>query len=79
MIQARTAKRFIVASTIEDMHKMACLSKKKKYAIYQGEDMHKVNGKIMCHLINTGKPFSKIWVASGIAKNFKYKRTIDLG
>jgi len=79
MIQARTAKRLILAPTIEDMHKIACSSKKKKYAIYQSEDMHKVNGKIICHLINTGKPFSKIWVTSGIMKNFKYKRTIDLG
>ncbi|XP_071625820.1 uncharacterized protein [Temnothorax longispinosus] len=79
IVQARTAKRLIIIPTIEDMHKMACSSKKKKYAIFQGEDMHKVNGAIICHLTNTGKPLSKIWVASGIVKNFKYKRTIDLG
>jgi len=72
-------KRLIIASTLEDMHKMACFSKEKKYAIFQGEDMHKVNGDIICHLIKVGEPVAQIGITSGIVKNFKYKKTIDLG
>lgn len=58
---------------------MLCSSKRNKYAIYQGEDVHKVNGDIICHLTHIGIPYIKTWVTSGIVKNFKYKRTIDLG
>ncbi|XP_011633414.1 uncharacterized protein LOC105424724 [Pogonomyrmex barbatus] len=79
LIEARRTKRLIITSKIEDMHKMACFEKKKKYAIYQGEDADKVTGHIMCHLDKIGEPYAKAWVTSGIVKNFKYKRAIDLG
>lgn len=61
------------------MVKLACFSQKKKYAIYQGEDDYKMQEHAMCHLIPIGRPLVKIWAASGIVKNFKYKRTMDLG
>ncbi|XP_039307520.1 uncharacterized protein LOC120358214 [Solenopsis invicta] len=77
--EARKMKRLSIASTIEDIHKMACFSKKKKYAIFQSDKMYKVNGDILCRLINIGDSFSKAGVVSGIVRNFKYKRTIDLG
>ncbi|KAM0730571.1 Glutamate receptor ionotropic, kainate 4 [Formica fusca] len=79
IVQARKAKRLIIISTTENMEKFACFSQKKKYAIYQGEDEYKMREHAMCHLIPTGRPLVKIWVASGIVKNFKYKRTVDLG
>jgi len=72
-------KRLIIASALEDMHKMACFSKEKKYAIFQSEDIHKVNGDMICHLTKIGESIARIGVASGIVKNFKYKKTIDLG
>ncbi|KAG5324290.1 GRIK4 protein, partial [Pseudoatta argentina] len=78
-LQAKQMERLILASTFEDMHKKACFSKKEKYVIFQTEAMHKAVGNRMCHLTNVGKPYVKIWITSGIVKNFKYKRSIDLG
>jgi len=68
----------LLASTFEDMHKKACFSK-EKYVIFQTEAMHKAVGNIMCHLTNVGEPYAKTCITSGIVKNFKYKRSIDLG
>lgn len=77
-VQASKMDRLTIVSTFEDMYKMAC-SSEKKYAVFQGEEMYKVNREIICHLINVGKPYTKAGVTSGIVRNFKYKRTIDLG
>lgn len=78
-MQARKIKRLIIISTTEKMEKWACFSQKDKYAIYESEDDHRMREHTMCHLIPTGRPLVKIWIASGIVKNFKYKRTVDLG
>ncbi|XP_077273113.1 uncharacterized protein LOC143903421 [Temnothorax americanus] len=76
----RRAKRAVVASTVEEMFKLACIKGKRKYTIFQGEDEYKARGKIGCKVIPVGESYFKLmWVASGIARNFKYKRTIDLG
>ncbi|KYM99096.1 hypothetical protein ALC62_10210 [Cyphomyrmex costatus] len=75
--QIKTANRLIIAPTVETMFKLAC--EDRKYTIFQGEDDHKVRHEIGCHMIPVGKSYLKMWVASGIVKNFKYKRTIDLG
>lgn len=65
------------------MLQMACTSTKEKYAIFQGEDEYKTKKKtrkqIKCHLMPTGESYFSMWIASAIAKNFKHKRTIDLG
>ncbi|KYN33174.1 putative glutamate receptor [Trachymyrmex septentrionalis] len=81
-IRIKTAKRphrLIIAPTVERMFELACMKGKGKYTIFQGEDDYKVRNHIGCHMIPVGKSYFKIWVASGIVKNFKYKRTIDLG
>jgi len=61
------------------MFELACMNGKGKYTILQGEDDYKARSQIGCHMIPIGKSYFKIWVASGIVKNFKYKKTIDLG
>ncbi|KYN22206.1 PREDICTED: uncharacterized protein LOC108759295 [Trachymyrmex cornetzi] len=76
---ARCPHRLDVAPTVEKMYELACMKGKGKYTIFQGEDDYKVRNQIGCHMIPVGKSYFKIWVASGIVKNFKYKRTIDLG
>ncbi|XP_011069074.1 PREDICTED: glutamate receptor ionotropic, kainate 5-like [Acromyrmex echinatior] len=76
--RAKKSNRLIVVSTLQEMHKKIC-SLPDKYAMFQNEEMHKVNGEIKCHLINIGEEFIRTWVTSGIVKNFKYKRTIDVG
>ncbi|XP_018399298.1 PREDICTED: uncharacterized protein LOC108777015 [Cyphomyrmex costatus] len=76
-VRLKTANRLIIAPTVETMFKLAC--EDRKYTIFQGEDDHKVRHEIGCHMIPVGKSYLKMWVASGIVKNFKYKRTIDLG
>lgn len=60
------------------MFDMVCFSIKPKYAAFQGEDEYKAR-KIMCDLTPMGQSYLDMWIASGIVKNFKYKRTIDLG
>ncbi|GAB1860042.1 Probable glutamate receptor [Camponotus japonicus] len=79
IVQARKIKRLIIISTTKKMEKLACFSQKNKCAIYESEDDHRMREHTMCHLIPTGRPLVKIWIASGIVKNFKYKRTVDLG
>lgn len=55
-----------------------CSSRKRKYAVFQGEDEYKAR-EIICKLTPVGQSYLDMWVASGIVKNFKYKRTIDVG
>ncbi|KYQ48341.1 hypothetical protein ALC60_12669 [Trachymyrmex zeteki] len=81
-IRVRTAecpRRLIIVPTVEKMFELACMKDNGKYTIFQGEDDYKVRSQIGCHMIPVGKSYYRIWVASGIVKNFKYKRTIDLG
>ncbi|XP_071625817.1 uncharacterized protein [Temnothorax longispinosus] len=78
-ILVRTAERVVVASTDEEMFKLACIQGKRKYTVFLGENEYKAKGKFGCEVIPVGQSYLKMWVASGIAKNFKYKRTIDLG
>nr|XP_012224263.1 PREDICTED: uncharacterized protein LOC105673306 [Linepithema humile] len=78
-VRVREAKRNIAVSTVEEMFKMACSTKGKRYVLLQGEDESKVRGNIICRLTLVGRPYLQMWIAAGIAKNFKYKRTIDLG
>lgn len=75
----RTAKRVVVVSTVEEMFKLACINDKEKYTVIQGEDEYKARNQTECQLMPAGESLLKIWIASGIKKNFKYKRTIDLG
>ncbi|XP_024889039.1 uncharacterized protein LOC112465632 [Temnothorax curvispinosus] len=78
-ILVRTAERVVVAPTDEEMFKLACIQGKRKYTVFLGENEYKAKGKFGCEVIPVGQSYLKMWVASGIAKNFKYKRTIDLG
>ncbi|CAL1673900.1 unnamed protein product [Lasius platythorax] len=77
-VRVRTAKRVVIASTIEEMFETVCSSTKRKYAVFQGEDEYKAR-KTICRLTPIGQSYLDMWIASGIVKNFKYKRTIDLG
>jgi len=61
------------------MYELACSSREKKYAIYEGEEEYKVRRNIACHVTSSGKPCIKLYIGSGIAKNFRYKRAVDLG
>ncbi|XP_011705679.1 PREDICTED: uncharacterized protein LOC105460889 [Wasmannia auropunctata] len=79
-IRVRTARRFVIASTVEEMFQLACRKgKKKKYTILQGEDEYKTRGQIKCYMTPIGESYLRMWIASGIVKNCKYKRSIDLG
>ncbi|XP_011165372.2 uncharacterized protein LOC105199807 [Solenopsis invicta] len=78
-VQLRKTKRIVIASTNKEMFKLICMKDKKKYILVQGENEFKVRGQIGCHVTPVGEYLIKTWVTSGIAKNFKYKRTIDLG
>lgn len=79
LVRVRNTKRVVVASTVEEMLKLACMRSKKKYTVFQGEDEYKTIDQTECYLTPTGKSYLNTWMASGIVKNFKYKRTIDLG
>ncbi|XP_012535461.2 uncharacterized protein LOC105836163 [Monomorium pharaonis] len=74
----KNEKRVIISSTIEEMFKLVCKKGKKKYTVFQSTDEYKTR-KVECRLTSIGDPYHKTWAASGIVRNFKYKRTIDLG
>ncbi|XP_072759610.1 glutamate receptor ionotropic, NMDA 2A-like [Anoplolepis gracilipes] len=76
--KVRTTKRFVIVSTVDEMFKMVCSSEKKKYVAFQSEDEYKIRN-IICDVTPIGKSYLDIWIASGIVKNYKYKRTIDIG
>ncbi|XP_011706551.1 PREDICTED: uncharacterized protein LOC105461739, partial [Wasmannia auropunctata] len=80
IVHARQMNRTTITFTLENMHKIACLSQKKRYAILQNEIMHKVNGDMICHLIKMAaitEAGTSGGIASGIVRNYKYKRTIN--
>jgi len=77
--QIKSLKRVTRTSTVNKMYELACLSQNKKYVIYEGEDEYKVRGNIICHVLSVGEPCSKIYMGSAVARNFRYKRTVDLG
>lgn len=73
------APRVIVVSTIEEMFKVVCTTDDEKRTVLQGEDDYKARSQLGCHTIPIGESIGQMWIASGINKNFKYKKTIDLG
>ncbi|XP_070516674.1 glutamate receptor 1-like isoform X2 [Cardiocondyla obscurior] len=75
----RASKRTVIVPTIEEMFKLACAQGRVKYTPFYGEDEYKVIYPVECRLNPVGQSYFKIWIASGIVRNFKYKRTIDLG
>ncbi|XP_019882293.2 uncharacterized protein LOC105248793 [Camponotus floridanus] len=77
-VKIREAKRVIIASTLEEMFDMVCSSINSKYVAFQAEDEYKARN-IVCDLTPIGQSYLDMWIVSGIVKNFKYKRTIDLG
>ncbi|XP_011699544.1 PREDICTED: uncharacterized protein LOC105456881 [Wasmannia auropunctata] len=78
-VRIKTTKRFVIASTVEEMFKLACMKDKKKYVLLQSQDIYKTIGQTKCYVTSVGKSLMNMWIASGIVKNYKYKRTIDLG
>lgn len=78
-IKVRKAKRFVAASKFEEIITMMCSLKKKKYVLFQGDDEHKTTKHLLCHLTPVGQRYLTMWISAGIVKDFKYKRTIDMG
>lgn len=70
--------RCIAFDSVEDLYKAAC-SNDKLYAIYQGEDIKKARGFYICRLNPVGTSVQRAWIVSGISKNFKHKRSLDIG
>ena len=70
--------RFIYVDTPQTMYEMACWGT-EKYAIFESEDRQRAFGRYFCKLVPSGLVYFPTWVTAGISKNFKYKRTLDIG
>ncbi|CAK9801050.1 hypothetical protein ANTQUA_LOCUS2681 [Anthophora quadrimaculata] len=71
-------KRYIGMETEEEVYKTIC-SPGTQYAVCQSEDIKKARGVHFCRLNPAGTPVFDMWIVSGIARNFRYKRSIDVG
>ncbi|XP_015181180.1 PREDICTED: uncharacterized protein LOC107068873 [Polistes dominula] len=70
------SNRLLVVETDEEMYEQACFN---DYVMFFPEDVHDTKGDYICQLEAVGQVYFETWVASGISKKFKYKRTIDMG
>ncbi|KAL2743713.1 glutamate receptor U1-like [Vespula maculifrons] len=69
-------KRFIITQTEREMYEKACSN---EYTMFYAEDVYNAKGEYICKLKPIGQSYYETWIASAISKNFKYKRTIDIG
>jgi len=75
---ARKTGRYISAATVDEMNTLVCSAGRKEYVLYQPEEQY-IASENVCDLISIGDPFLQVYMTSGLAKNFKYKRSINLG
>ncbi|XP_012287599.1 uncharacterized protein LOC105703649 [Orussus abietinus] len=69
--------RVLFLDNVTEIYHKVCFSKKKKYAVFESELIKLARGRT-CPLNPTGIHYFETWVASGIIKGFKYKRSIDV-
>ncbi|XP_014602644.1 PREDICTED: uncharacterized protein LOC106786114 [Polistes canadensis] len=70
------SNRLLIVETDEEMYEKACFN---NYVMFFAEDVHNTKEDYICQLKPVGQIYYETWVASGISKKFKYKRTIDMG
>ncbi|XP_047366457.1 uncharacterized protein LOC124955696 [Vespa velutina] len=69
-------ERLLIMQTEREMYRKVCSN---EYTMFYDEDVYNAKQKYFCKLNPIGMPYFTTWVASAISKNFKYKRTIDIG
>ncbi|XP_026666538.1 uncharacterized protein LOC108632788 isoform X2 [Ceratina calcarata] len=72
----KVAKRHVIKSSMEEMYRTVCTS--DNYAIFMAADIKQARGAYFCLLNPMGTSIMENWIVSGIARNFRYKRTIDV-
>ena len=63
---------------MDELYRMGC-STNKLFTVAQIADIKKANGLRICRLNPVGKSVYTVVVSSGIAWNFEYKKSIDVG
>ncbi|RLU26058.1 hypothetical protein DMN91_002221 [Ooceraea biroi] len=77
---ARKTGRFVSASTVDEMHILACSTQRDVYVLYLPEEEYYARKQLMCDLTVTGtKHAIQSYIASGLSRKFKYTRSINLG
>lgn len=71
------ADRIKYYSDFKRMWNLAC-SDKKRYAVLQSRNL-KLDESLNCKLDPVGKEYFKTWIVGGIAKDFVYRRSINIG
>ncbi|XP_029045090.2 uncharacterized protein LOC114877103 [Osmia bicornis bicornis] len=77
-VALRKTKRYTVVETMDELYRMGC-STNKLFTVAQIADIKKANGLRICRLNPVGKSVYTVVVSSGIAWNFEYKKSIDVG
>nr|XP_034188037.1 uncharacterized protein LOC117607904 isoform X1 [Osmia lignaria] len=77
-IALRKTKRYTAVETIDELYRIGC-STNKLFAISQTVDIKKATGLYICRFNPVGKPIYTAVISSGIARNFEYKKSIDVG
>ncbi|XP_029045064.2 uncharacterized protein LOC114877088 [Osmia bicornis bicornis] len=78
MIALREAERYTTVETIDELYRIGC-STNKLFAISQSVDIKKATGLYICRLNPVGESVYTVVISSGIARNFEYKKSIDIG
>lgn len=77
--KARDVNRVSYTLTTYDLYQKVCYSKKRKFAAFEAEDLHKASSKNYCNLVHTESSYFETWIASAVRRGFKYKRSFDTG
>ncbi|XP_076544515.1 uncharacterized protein LOC117607830 [Osmia lignaria lignaria] len=78
LIALRKAKRYTAVETIDELYRIGC-STNKLFTIIQSVHMKKATDLRICQLNPVGQPVFSTIISSGIARNFEYKKSIDIG
>ncbi|XP_026675350.1 uncharacterized protein LOC113465216 isoform X1 [Ceratina calcarata] len=76
ILYEEVAKRHVIKSSIEEMYRTVCTS--ENYAMFEAIDIKQARGAHFCPLNPVGRNIIDNWIVSAIARNFRYKRTIDV-
>lgn len=78
MLSAEDLLRISPISSKKHIYEKVCWGK-DKFAFIESSTKQYTEEMKICPLIPTGEPIYTTWATAGIKKNYKYKRTFDIG
>ncbi|KAJ8682004.1 hypothetical protein QAD02_017796 [Eretmocerus hayati] len=62
----------------EELYARTCLSKSKKFCIFNLDDLHRIKSQDSCNLVRLPTSYFERWISSGVKRNF-HRESFDFG